>query len=438
MHRLCYGIGLFIFLTQLSGVRAGLYYRGEQLAELPSQWRGFSLDQRLLRNVATSPRAGRPANPARERYRREAEHLAALLQQGKHATAGDLADLGALYIRLGETPRALDVLRSARRQFPNDFRIVSNLGTAWQLQGDLEQAAFCLREAAKLAPASLRQAEEYQLKLVRGRLAHPKAGGLDDLFDVRFATEDGSYQPGRLADAERRKLPREAFAIVQRLALWLPADGKLLWQLAELANAQGDVQAAAAIMDGCVTEFGMSDPELRRHRQLLRAAADLQAVRSKANGKTEHSQHARLVRPRSRRPLVTRVDQDPLPPIRAKGVNAVPWWVLGETVLKPNGKPRFADYLRQLDGKEVSLTGFIQPLGDEEDVATFLFIEYPIGCWYCEMPEMTSIVSVELPEGRTTAYTRGQVKVTGRLQLNATDPESFLYTIRNAKVSLTD
>jgi tetratricopeptide (TPR) repeat protein len=442
MRRILPFTALAILLSAAPGVRAGLYYRGEQIAELPSQWRGFLLDQRLLRNIAIRPRPGGPANPARDRYQREAERLAALVQHrqaGKVPTAEDLADLGALYVRLGETARALDVLRAAHRQFPKDFHIVSNLGTAWQVQGDLEQAMLCLREAFSLAPAELRLAEEYQLKLVRLRFAQPKATGLDDLFGIRYVAHDGSYRPATLDEAQRTKLPWEPTAIVQRLALWLPADGKLLWQLAELANAEGDVQEAAAILDGCVTEFGMSDPELRRHRQILRAAADAQAAKAKARGsKNEHTQHVAALRTRSRRPLVTRVDQAPLPAIRTNGPNALPWWVLAETVLDPKGKPTFADRLRQLDGKEVSLTGFMQPLEDQDDVAAFLFIEYPVGCWYCEMPEITSIVSVELPEGKTTAYTRGQIKVTGRLQLNTTDPESFLYTISNAKVSLTD
>lgn len=437
MGRLYHGTALILLLLAAPAVRAGLYYRGEEIAELPSQWRGFLLDQRLLRNIAIAPRSGGPANPARDRYVHEAKRLAAL-QQSKRATADDLADLGALYVRLGQTPQALDVLRAARRQFPTSFHIVANLGTAWQVQGDLEQAAVSLREAVERAPAGLRPAEEFQLKLVRLRLAHPKASGLDDVFGIRYDAEDGAYRPGRLPAAQLGKLPSEAIAIVQRVALWLPADGRLLWQLAELANAQGNVQAAAAIMDGCVTEFGMSDPELRRHRQLIRAAVDLQAKNGNAIGKAEHTQHAGLMRPRSRRPLLTRVEQDPLPPIKAKGPNTLPWWVLGQTVVDAKGKPRFADYLRQLDGKEVTLTGFMQPLEEQEDVEAFLFIEYPIGCWYCEMPEINSIVSVELPAGGTTAYTRGQIKVTGRLQLNATDPETFLYTISNAKVSLTD
>jgi hypothetical protein len=48
------------------------------------------------------------------------------------------------------------------------------------------------------------------------------------------------------------------------------------------------------------------------------------------------------------------------------------------------------------------------------------------------------IIYVELPEGRTTTLSRSLVRVTGRLALNATDPEDFLYAIRNAKVGGVD
>src|SRR6266446_9574787 len=90
---------LVLILTSSS--RAGLYYSGEVYAELPSQWRGFLLDQRTLRNIGVKPVAGRPASPARKRYQEAAAKLQGLSQFGK-LTADEAADLGALYIRLGE------------------------------------------------------------------------------------------------------------------------------------------------------------------------------------------------------------------------------------------------------------------------------------------------------------------------------------------------
>src|SRR5262249_1638240 len=156
------------------------------------------------------------------------------------------------------------LLRQAHQDHPNHFAIIANLGTAWQLQGDLNQAAICLQQAARLAPGKFQKAEQYHLKLVQFRLRQGKDAPLDDLFGIRYVGDRGEYGPGKLAAAEKKKLPSHAVAAAQQLALWLPADGRLLWQLGELANAYGDVRTAAAMLDGCVTAFGMSQPELRK------------------------------------------------------------------------------------------------------------------------------------------------------------------------------
>jgi hypothetical protein len=194
-------------------------------------------------------------------------------------------------------------------------------------------------------------------------------------------------------------------------------------------------------MDGCVTEFGLPAAELRRHRQLLRDGADELAKNTPAadaSSKTMHAGHAGVFRPRSKRPLLSKLDAVNLPPVAITGVNPLPWAVLAETTVDRQFKPSFAKYLQELDGKEVFLNGFVQPLGEELDLSSFMLIEYPVGCWYCEMPEVTGIVLVELPPAKTTTFTRGQVKITGRLSLNTRDPENFLYTIRDAKVAGAD
>jgi hypothetical protein len=422
-----------------TAARAGLYYSGETLAELPSQWRGFLLDQRLLRNIAVKPTAKLPANPARLRYQEEAAKLEKLARKGK-LKADQVADLGALYVRLGEPAKAVEVLRAGQRNHPKHFAIVANLGTAWQLEGDLPRAADCLRQAVRLAPGKLQKAEEYHLKLVRLRHRQARgAQGLDDLFGIRYVGENGRYQPGTLAAAQRKKLPEGAVAVTQQLALWLPADGRLIWQLAELASAYGDVRTAAAMMDGCVTRFGLKDAELRKHRQLTRAAADELVKKHAAKGlKSQHEVSSGKLPARSKRPLVTRLGAEKLPPISATGVNTLPWEVLAATTLDRQYRPTFARYLKQLDGKQVALSGFMQPLDDNAEASTFMLIEYPVGCWYCEAPEMTGIVFVELKGGKSATFVRGLVKVVGKLTLNAKDPENFLYTIGNARVAEAD
>jgi hypothetical protein len=286
-----------------------------------------------------------------------------------------------------------------------------------------------LREAVALAPGKLQKAEELHLKLVQFR-QRPGANNqeLDDLFGIHYVGDDGHFEPGQLGAGQRKKLTADAAALTQQLALWLPADGRLLWQLAELANAGGDVKTAAAMMDGCVTEFGMHGAALRQERQVLRAAADTWT----------HKEHLSGLKARSRRPLASELAQVDLPPIDAAGLNSLPWVVLGETKVDRHFHPAFPQYLQDLEGKQVSLAGYIQPLGDAADLTAFLLIEYPVGCWYCEMPEITAIVRVELADGETCAFTRSMVHVQGQLTLNRNNPESFLYTIRQAKVKLAD
>jgi hypothetical protein len=438
MHGKHIGVAVVAFLSLGAAARAGLHYSGEVMAELPSQWRGFLLDQRTLRGIGARPTPALPAGPARQRYEEAATRLQRQARE-RPLTADERADLGALHLRLGEVDPALAVLRAAQRDHPDHFRTVANLGTAWQLQGDLAQAAHCLQDAVRLAPPKLRPGEEFHLKLVRLRHDQPRdATGLDDLFGVRYVGDDGPYTPGQLAKAERLKLPPEAVAVTQQLALWLPADGRLLWQLAELANAGGDVRTAAAVMDGCVTEFGLRDPELRRHRQALRAVAGDAPAVGTADVKAAHEGHGNLFKVRSRRPLLTRLDQQPLPRVQADGLNALPWTVLGETTLDRRYRPTFANYLQELEGKQVVLSGFMQPLGEGAELAAFMLVEYPVGCWFCEMPDMTGIVMVELPAGKAASYTRGLVKVVGALKLNASDPENFLYAVVGAEVGAAD
>src|SRR5207302_193662 len=136
----------------------------------------------------------------------------------------EAADLGALHIRLGDVNKALEVLRAAERGRPDHFCLAANLGTAWQLHGDLAQAAGALQQAVRLAPGKYQRAEELQLKLVRLRQREPRnSQGLDDLFGVRFVGPDGKYVSGQLAAEQRKNLPADAAALVQQLALWLPA-----------------------------------------------------------------------------------------------------------------------------------------------------------------------------------------------------------------------
>jgi hypothetical protein len=406
LHRRCSILCVLFSLLLTGTANAGLHYSGESFAELPSRWSGFLVDHRTLRAAGIEKPKDAPQSPLRETYIAAA---AKLKTQAK--TADELADLGALQIRLGQIESALDTLRKASRQHPEHFRIAANLGTAWQQAGDLEQAAAALEEAVRLAPANLKVFEEHHLKLVRLRL------------------KEGKAKPETIDDLFGGKPPENAAAIVQFLALALPADGRLLWQLGELAAAHGDVRIAAAILDGCVTEFAMGAKTLREHRQRYRILAEEQLK------KPAHELHKSSFAPKSARPLNRTFDVSTLPPIDATRANPLPWGVIGGTTVDAKAVPAFPEHLLKLDGKPVVLYGFIQPFGDAKEFAGFLLLEYPVGCWFCESPDPAGLVSVELIAGTRTTLRRSLVKVTGVLTLNRDNPEDFLFRLTDAKLA---
>src|SRR5207244_12752006 len=90
----CLGLVLFG-----STVRAGLHYSGEEYNPLPSQWRGFLIDQRHLRVLAIPPGPKAPVSAFRVRYEKALAELEKAART-RALTTDEQADLGALHVRL--------------------------------------------------------------------------------------------------------------------------------------------------------------------------------------------------------------------------------------------------------------------------------------------------------------------------------------------------
>lgn len=393
---------------------------------LPVEWRGFLSDLRTLRNAGN--RAPGP-NPLRDTL---SDRVKALESKAKPLSPDDAADLGECLVRLVQPLKAVGVLRDARRADPKHYRIAAGLGVAWAAAGDWKQAANAFDDAVELAPAEWKAVDIAHRKLSVARSNDAKdADGLDDLFGVTFVGESGKPEAGKIAAAERKKLPANAVAVVQHLLTRMPADARLLWQLAELANATGDVRTAANILDGCVGDFGLKSDDARARRAHYRAAAD-------ALAKTEdHAAHKGTQAFKSARLFAKQTDEARLPKIDPTGVNPLPWSALGDTTVGPKFTPKFLKHVADLDGKTVELTGFMRPFADGE-TAEFILAEFPVGCWFCEQPGPFQVAVVELGDGKRTGYAPGAVVVVGKLELNRTEPERHLFAVVGARVRRAD
>jgi hypothetical protein len=114
------------------------------------------------------------------------------------------------------------------------------------------------------------------------------------------------------------------------------------------------------------------------------------------------------------------------------------WDLLASTRFDDRSMPHFTPKLAGIDGKSVTLTGYMAPLDDVGAIRNFMLLEIPVGCFYCLVPDPAGIVLVELKTGSATNLRFEPVKVSGRLRLNADDPEDFLYILSDAEISAAE
>jgi hypothetical protein len=241
-------------------------------------------------------------------------------------TVEELAGLTHDLMRLGRTDEALNILQPiARDRSRTGFLVLAHLAEAHRARSEWDEAYDQEYSAVRdyPFPKSFPQLSKEQLDWYRRveseyylpLLLHRKAGArqkrlavqetLDPLFPsakhgqpapmgegtaVQFLAEDGKYEAGTIAAAEKAKLPPDAIAIVQQLLLWDPSDNRLLWQLAELYNAEGNLGPAKDLFDLCADARKYSHPQLMDHRRIVLEAL---AARAEAERQTTEEAKAR-------------------------------------------------------------------------------------------------------------------------------------------------
>jgi hypothetical protein len=224
-------------------------------------------------------------------------------------TVEDRLNMSACLLRMRDPKGAIEVLRPVEWEDPGNFLVMSNRGTAFLMAGDYRSAFDWLSNARPFWRKSfedLRQerrsrpyveflvkrmgwnehqfawyarCEKYQLRLAKVRyyetekLARLKkqldfTRMLEDVDDLlvdpekepppegpRFVTPDGKFEPGKIAAAEKAKIPRDALPVVQQLLVWMPEDARLIWLMGEVLNARGDVESARKVFSEFLSRF---------------------------------------------------------------------------------------------------------------------------------------------------------------------------------------
>ncbi len=90
--------------------------------------------------------------------------------------------------------------------------------------------------------------------------------------------------------------------------------------------------------------------------------------------------------------------------------------------------PVFSEDVKSLDGKEITLKGYIIPVEGYKSHKEFIFSAYPYNmCFFCGGAGPETVIEVESIE--PVKYVAEQIVIKGKLRLNDTDINSLMYLL---------
>lgn len=95
--------------------------------------------------------------------------------------------------------------------------------------------------------------------------------------------------------------------------------------------------------------------------------------------------------------------------------------------------PKFGADIRQLEGKEIELSGYIIPFEGMFAPDHLIISSVPVAsCFFCGGAGPESVAEVYLTE--SVKYTAKKVTVIGKLELNDADVDQLMYILRDAQM----
>jgi len=95
--------------------------------------------------------------------------------------------------------------------------------------------------------------------------------------------------------------------------------------------------------------------------------------------------------------------------------------------------PVFSDEIKALDGKEITIKGYIIPVEGYKSHKEFVFSAFPYNmCFFCGGAGPETVMEVYASE--PVKYSAKQVVLKGTLELNDTDINRLMFAINNASL----
>ncbi|HEY9045915.1 MAG TPA: DUF3299 domain-containing protein [Ohtaekwangia sp.] len=96
-------------------------------------------------------------------------------------------------------------------------------------------------------------------------------------------------------------------------------------------------------------------------------------------------------------------------------------------------KPVFTDAVRALNGKQVTLPGYMVPFENGMKGNHFMLSSLPLNaCFFCGVGGPETVV--EVFSTKAVSYTEKPIEIQGKLMLNDKNPDQMIYILENAEV----
>jgi hypothetical protein len=97
-------------------------------------------------------------------------------------------------------------------------------------------------------------------------------------------------------------------------------------------------------------------------------------------------------------------------------------------------KPVFSAAAKSLQGKTISLPGYMAPFESGMKGKHFMLSSLPLNaCFFCGVGGPETVIEVFLKE--EVSYTEKPIEVSGTLMLNDTNPDQMIYVLKNAVIT---
>jgi tetratricopeptide (TPR) repeat protein len=179
-----------------------------------------------------------------------------------------LSNLAVVDLKLGNTSKALKTLELLYQEHPREYNITGNLGTAYELSGNIEKAIELMEKAIELNPHSHYGSEWIHLKILKEKARpSPQYKNVMQLENDNFARWLVAGSPSK---DKLKELKKQLFFQLKERISFVPAPdpavGQLLADLADIEQKVGDKDVAKQYYDKALEYDPSLAPVIKNHQ----------------------------------------------------------------------------------------------------------------------------------------------------------------------------